>query len=233
MDSTIYKHHVVEILSNTWWIMNLGLILFLVLILQFTKNKNLETRISIGKFIALFILIDFLFNQFWMYYNGKWSATYSLPLELCSLSVLLGIFVLITKNQFCYELLICWGAGAVHSFLTPEITTGGTLINHIDYFISHGGILLSGIYATTRLGLKPRNKSWLKVFYWTQLTIPIMIPLNYFLNSNYMYLNEKPLVNNPFIIGDWPYYIIGLEFAGLLHFYLFFKFHEWLSKKTF
>ena len=32
-----------------------------------------------------------------------------------------------------------------------------------------------------------------------------------------MYLAEKPIANNPFLIGDWPYYIIGLELATLLH----------------
>ena len=32
-----------------------------------------------------------------------------------------------------------------------------------------------------------------------------------------MYLSIKPIVDNPFLIGDWPYYIIGLELATLLH----------------
>jgi uncharacterized membrane protein YwaF len=44
--------------------------------------------------------------------------------------------------------------------------------------------------------------------------------MNYITGGNYMYLSEKPIVENPFVIGDWPWYIIGLELAGLLHFYL-------------
>jgi uncharacterized membrane protein YwaF len=32
-----------------------------------------------------------------------------------------------------------------------------------------------------------------------------------------MYLAIKPNVENPFLIGDWPYYIIGLELAVVLH----------------
>ena len=35
-----------------------------------------------------------------------------------------------------------------------------------------------------------------------------------------MYLAKKPLANNPLLIGDWPYYIIGLELATLLHAFL-------------
>jgi len=41
--------------------------------------------------------------------------------------------------------------------------------------------------------------------------------INYLLGSNYMYLAIKPNVENPFLIGDWPYYIIGLELAVVLH----------------
>jgi len=32
-----------------------------------------------------------------------------------------------------------------------------------------------------------------------------------------MYLAEKPMVNNPFLMGEWPWYIIGLELFLLLH----------------
>ena len=32
-----------------------------------------------------------------------------------------------------------------------------------------------------------------------------------------MYLAEKPMVNNPFLIGEWPWYIIGLELVLILH----------------
>ena len=225
-------HHVIEVFSNAWWIMNISLIIIIISILFLTKNKSISQRETVAKVIALVLFIDFVFNQALMYYSDKWLITYSLPLELCSLSVFLGIYILLSKSQIGYELLICWSAGAVHSFLTPEITTGGSLINHIDYTISHGGILLSGFYATTRLGYRPRPKSWLTIFYYSQLLIPIIGFLDFYLNANYMYLRIKPLVDNPFIIGDWPYYIIGLEFVALTHFYLSCKLHEWLSKKS-
>ena len=35
-----------------------------------------------------------------------------------------------------------------------------------------------------------------------------------------MYLAEKPLAQNPFLMGERPWYIIGLEFAGVLHMFL-------------
>lgn len=224
-------HHVVEIFGSVWWIMNFILIFSILFILYFTKNKNQQSREFVGKIIATVMAISTIQNQLGMYFRGSWDSSYSLPLEMCSISIFLGIAVLIFKNQFCYELLICWGAGAVHSFLTPEITTGETLYHHIEYTISHGTIILSSIYATLRLGYAPRPKSWLKIFYFTQLILPTIGTLNFYLNSNYMYLRERPLADNPFLFGDWPYYILGLEFVGLAHFYLFIKLHEKLSKR--
>ena len=41
-----------------------------------------------------------------------------------------------------------------------------------------------------------------------------------------MYLAEKPLVNNPMIIGEWPWYILGFEILGFLHIYIFFRLYK-------
>jgi uncharacterized membrane protein YwaF len=37
-----------------------------------------------------------------------------------------------------------------------------------------------------------------------------------------MFLRARPLVNNPFIIGEWPYYIFAFEIIALLHFWAFY-----------
>ena len=36
-----------------------------------------------------------------------------------------------------------------------------------------------------------------------------------------MYLAEKPLVNNPMVVGEWPWYILGFEILGLVHILIF------------
>jgi len=38
-----------------------------------------------------------------------------------------------------------------------------------------------------------------------------------------MYLKEKPLVNNPFLIGEWPFYILFLEIVMIIHVLLVYK----------
>ena len=47
------------------------------------------------------------------------------------------------------------------------------------------------------------------------LLIPIGV-INILLKSNYFYLCQKPPVNNPFIMGEWPYYLLYAEFFAII-----------------
>jgi hypothetical integral membrane protein (TIGR02206 family) len=169
-----------------------------------------------------------------MVIENSWHIENSLPLHLCGMSAFIAAFLLIRGSQISYEFLVYWGAGAIHAFLTPEITNGSSVYNHIEYCISHGIIILGSVYATMRLGYVPRPGSWWKVFLYTQLTLPIIGGINYLLGANYMYLCQKPDANNPFVVGEWPYYLVGLELVIVIHFYAFYQLHRalatWKSK---
>ena len=149
-----------------------------------------------------------------------WSVQTHLPLHLCGLSSLLSGIVLFKQNQLLYELLFFWGIpGAFHSLLTPEFTSGTTGLLYVEYFISHGGIILSAIYLTIILGMRPRQGSWWKVWLYSQILLPIIGGFNWILDANYMYLCEAPIVKNPFIFTtNWPWYLLGIEIIALLHF---------------
>jgi uncharacterized membrane protein YwaF len=54
---------------------------------------------------------------------------------------------------------------------------------------------------------------------------------NYLIGSNYMFLCERPLVDNPLIIGKWPWYIISFEVAAIVHFLLIYAPFWWINKK--
>ena len=229
-------HHVIPTGSSVWMIMN-GIFWSIFLItLVLSKNLSESNRKKLGWAIGVLVLANFVFNQIHMVMTHTWDASISLPLQLCSLSAFLSAYTMIKGSQTSYEFLIYWGAGAIHSFLTPEITNGSALYNHIEYCVSHGCIILGSVYATMRLGYIPRPGSWWKVFLYTQLTLPIIGGINYLLGSNYMYLCQKPDANNPFVIGEWPYYLVGLELVIVIHFYAFYQLHRalanWKSKEA-
>ena len=211
-------HETIEVFSPVWWASNIISIFFISSILIYGKKVSSKSE-KLAKIIGLILIFRTVFIHFYWIHLDIWSIQSSLPLQLCGLSGILSGIVLLWRNQLAYECLYYWGiAGAFHSFFTPEFTTGSQGFLFYDYFISHGGIILSAIYLTWVIGMKPRKGSWWKIFLWSQFLLPIIGFINYQLDSNYMYLCTKPIVDNPFLIGDWPYYLFGVEIAALFHF---------------
>ena len=222
-------HHVIPVGSREWLLLNVVFWSIFIITLVASKNFTDENKKRLGKILGLIALLNFVVSQVWQITQGTWSLETSLPLQLCSLSQLLVGYTMFTGKQLAYEFLLCWGAGAVHAFLTPEITTGGSLFSHVDYTISHGMIILGSVYATMRMGFSPREGSWKRVFLYTQIVLPVIGFVNWLVDANYMFLAQKPDAENPLIIGDWPYYIIGLEVVVVVHFFLFYRLHKILS----
>ena len=71
--------------------------------------------------------------------------------------------------------------------------------------------MLLPIFMFKNLGYELSNYSWLKVVLYLNILLAIVMPLNFIIDSNYMYLAYVPDVGNPLIIGDWPYYILFWE----------------------
>ena len=94
--------------------------------------------------------------------------------------------------------------------------------NFYAYFIDHGGMLLVITYMIVHLNFVPRPKSWLWVLGYTQIVAIGVGIVNYAVGANYMYLSAKPEVSNPFVIGEWPYYILILEAVAFVHFWIFY-----------
>ena len=59
--------------------------------------------------------------------------------------------------------------------------------------------------------------SSIKAFLYGNLLLAVIFPLNFMIGSNYMYLREKPLVDNILLVGNRPWYIIAFEVAAIIH----------------
>ena len=214
-------HETLEIFSPLWWQTNLITIGSILLLLLIGKCSNPENKELLAKIIGVVLISRSVGIHFYWHYLGIWTIESSLPLHLCGLSAILSGLVLFWRKQWVYECLYFWGLpGAFHSLITPEFTIGSDGLLFYEYYLSHGGIIISAIYLTWVLGMRPRKGSWWKVFFWSQLLVPIIGFVNWALNANYMYLCIKPIANNPFIIGEWPWYLLGIEFAAIIHFFI-------------
>lgn len=214
-------HVVISPFGVEWFFWNILTLFFISLLVLIPRNKSDKFKSNFTTFFALLMAFEYLFIQSYFVYKGLWTPQDSLPFHLCRLMLFNTIILLFTRNQIAFELLLFIGmVGGFHSLMTPELTHGSDLVLLIDYFLVHGGLVAAPLYCIFVLGMRPRKMAWLKSFFYLQFFVVIVAIIDYVLGANYMYLAVKPVVNNPFLIGDWPYYIIGLELATLLHAFL-------------
>lgn len=218
--------YTIEVLSDEW-IRNSFISLVVILaFLWIGKRSSNEFNLKFAKSIAVLLALIFITENLRYVIGGNWKLVDNLPLQLCSISRILCVLVLfIPKRQFVFELLFFFGiVGGIQSIFTPQINHyDGGLFHYFEYYFSHTVIIAIPVFMYFYMGFKITAKSWYKSFITLNILMLIIMPLNYYLGANYMYLNDKPLVNNPFIIGDWPYYLIVLEFVAAGLFYITYR----------
>ena len=196
------------------------LILFFLWSARFVELQN---KIIFAKTISIITLIITVSNHIIDINNGNWDIYENLPLHLCSISNLIVCFILfIPKNQKLFEFLFyCGFWGGLMAILTAQINDyDGSLFKYIQYYTSHGTIIFMPLYMFYHLNYKLSKLSWLKLLLILNICMAIIIPINFKIGSNYMYLAEAPNIKNPLVYGDWPFYIINWEFIILILFYI-------------
>jgi len=218
-------HEIIEPFSTLWCQANSATIIILIILLLYANTLKNPRLLKFTYIIGFILCLEVIFMQFYQLHIDKWFAASSIPLHFCGLSSILAGLLMFKRNQLAYECLYYWGlAGAFHSLLTPEFTLGiDDRIIFLDYFVSHGGIIFAALYLTIISGMRPREKSWLKIFLFSQLLIPIVGAINWILDANYMYICNKPIVNNPLLIGEWPTYLVFIELFALIHCWLLYQ----------
>jgi hypothetical integral membrane protein (TIGR02206 family) len=92
--------------------------------------------------------------------HKDWFFSNSLPFHLCRFAVLLLPVMLYKKKYALYEILYFWGlAGATQALLTPNIEVGFPHFRFIQFFISHGLIVFTVVYATVVWNYLPTFRS--------------------------------------------------------------------------
>ena len=174
-------------------------------------------------FIGISLIGIELIQQFYLNHLGIWTMETSLPIHLCGISGILAGIMMLRPSYIGFEFLALIGsAGALHAILTPQLNHGSIPFLIFKYYVSHFGIILVPLFLAIVLGYRVKRISWARVFLLCQVLLLFIGTTNYFLGSNYMYLAEKPMVSNPMVIGEWPWYIIGFEIIGLIHILLFY-----------
>tara|TARA_B100000886_G_scaffold260151_2_gene185055 strand:- start:2990 stop:3685 length:696 start_codon:yes stop_codon:yes gene_type:complete len=217
------QNYIIEFMSVEW-IRNTLISISLILIILFLSNNffNKDQKLKIVKILSLFMIIMTITDHSRNIMNGLWNVSENLPFHMCGLTNLIACSVIFTKlNKRVFEFFYFAGIiGGIQAFLTPQINNfDGSTFEYISYHTSHAGIILIPIFLLMNLNYSITKFSWFRVWVYLNIIIAFIIPLNFQIESNYMYLASPPNVDNPLLIGDWPYYIFFWEIIVILFTY--------------
>lgn len=206
--------------SHLIWI---GLPIVMILGL-YAGRKRIRSRkaLRLGVRFGLlgFLLISEATLNVWYWTQGAWNVRHTLPLELCSITLLLSIIMLWSRSRWLYEVLFFAGiGGALQAILTPNLAYGYPHFRFFQFFIAHSLIILAPLYMTWIEQYRPTWKSIGKTMLFLNGLALIIGLLNYVIGANYMFLLRKP--DTPSILdmlGPYPYYLLAEEGIALLIF---------------
>ena len=210
-------HTLLEPFSHLWYLYtSIVVIAIIALFLLLRKKKNLN---KISKIIGFIILIQIICLNIYLIFVTKSRTLHeSLPLSLCRASIILSALALILRKPFFIQWAVYLGiSGGIQSILTPDFSYGNSLFLTFDYYFVHGMLIFIPIFLIYSMKFRLQKFSSIKTFLYGNVMLAIIFPLNFLIGSNYMYLKEKPLVNNILLVGNWPWYIIAFEVAAIIH----------------
>ncbi|MBS4211756.1 MULTISPECIES: YwaF family protein [Neobacillus] len=209
-----YKDFDFEMFSNSHWmiiaILLLGSTAIFVNREKFFDN-NKWRKAEIGAAVSL-ILIELTYH-FWMYINGDWDVSHAIPLELCSISLILTVLLLLTRKKIIYEILLFTALlGASQAIFTPALNFDFPHFRFFHFFYTHLMDIWVVLYFTWARGYRPTIWSVVKLFVFLNVLMPIIMWINKLVGGNYMYLSHKPKTASLLdVLGPYPYYILSLE----------------------
>ena len=217
-------HEIVEPFSFLWWKGIVSCFFLTYLILLCLRYKSIEFKEKISTYFAYLAIFIYVTANIFSIIFGNWTIKDFLPLHLCNISYFICILVLLNKKQWMYEWTLLLGMpSALNALITPELIWGSSNWSIFEYYFMHGTLILVPLYLMFIMNYKLRILSWWKTFLRAQIVFLFVFLLNLILGTNYMFLLSKPSVNNPLIIGDWPFYILYVQLIGLLHIVVVYK----------
>jgi len=174
------------------------------------KKKNTYVLYAMG----LILVFSSIYSPLRSYSIGDWNTATDLPLHLCGISGLIcAILPFLKRKQILFDFVFYTGIiGGIMSMLTPQMNSyDGSQFAYLEYYVRHSIILVMPIYLLQNYGMELTKKSMMRTFITLNVLLAIIMPFNFYVGGNYMYLAEPPQVENPLVIGEWPYYVLWFE----------------------
>lgn len=165
------------------------------------------------------LLLSEVSLHLWLIVTKQWDVS-NLPIQLCSISTFLALFLFLKKSDKVFNLLFFIGIfPPILSMVTPEIGYHFPHFRFIKYFLHHSAIPLAVLYFILFEGYRVPRKAILYSYVCVNIiAIPVFF-LNQQLDTNFFYL-ASPTESKTILsfLGSGIMYYINLEIIAIFVF---------------
>jgi hypothetical integral membrane protein (TIGR02206 family) len=201
-------------MTEEWVRNNIIALISMLLVLALGRFLNKKQNTYVLYAMGLILVFSSIYSPLRSYSMGDWNTATDLPLHLCGISGLIcAILPFLKRKQLLFDFVFYTGIiGGIMSMLTPQMNSyDGSQFAYLEYYVRHSIILVMPIYLLQNYGMELTKKSMMRTFITLNVLLAIIMPFNFYVGGNYMYLAEPPQVDNPLVIGQWPYYVLWFE----------------------
>ena len=209
-----FPNYVIKFMSDEWIVNNCAVLVVIIFVLILGRFLSRQQNVRVTYFMGVILFFTSVVTPLRTALNGNWNIVTDLPFHLCGISGLICSFLpFLRRKQALFDFVFYTGViGGIMSVLTPQMNGfDGSNFAYFEYYVRHVLIFLLPLYMLQNLNIRPSKYSVLRSFGILNILLVIIMPLNFYLGSNYMYLAEPPQAKNPLIIGVWPYYLLWFE----------------------
>lgn len=176
------------------------------------RNSRLLKNSVRFTIIAALVLPEIMLNA-WYVNVEAWDIRYTLPLELCSITLILSAIMLFNRSYLLYQIVYFTGmGGAAQSIFTPNLFYSFPHFRFFHFFIVHMAIILAVLYMTWIEQCRPTFKSIGIAMIFLNAVLVVVGGVDHWLEANYMFLRHKPDTASVMdYLGPYPIYLIALE----------------------
>lgn len=177
-------------------------ILAVVLIILIVNKEKVKVSVKrIGNIILAVSILQQILLYSWYALETGFNISESLPLHICRISSLLGIYFLVTKNTKVVDTMFYFGLYAYGSFLYPSRVYPIYHAIGISFVINHLITILLPYFAYIAYNWRPDFKGFLRASKYFLIYFIFVYFLNPIIDGNYFYLKYRPFFK------EWSDYI--------------------------
>lgn len=209
-----YPNYIIEFMTEEWVRNNLIALISMLSVLIVGRYLNKKQNTYVLYAMGVILVFSSIYSPLRSYLMDNWNTATDLPLHLCGISgVICAILPFLKRKQALFDFVFYTGIiGGIMSMLTPQMNSyDGSQFAYLEYYVRHSIILVMPIYLHQNYGMELTKKSIIRTFITLNILLAIIMPFNFYVGGNYMYLAEPPQVDNPLVIGQWPYYVLWFE----------------------